>query len=366
MRGTARRVVLSAAVAVSALTGVTDSVEAALPAPSQLRGIDVGAWGVLPEAESHRDLREAAALGANAVRVVLRWDWLAPDRRGAFNPRAIAATDRLLKTARREDLAVMTTVLFTPCWATSAVRVLGSCDPSYAAYPPQKASDFGEFISFVSDRWGSRLAGIEVWNEPNQPLFWRGGAGSYVSLVHTAAQAVRRSQARPRPPMVAGAISGSDTDYLARLYDVGIARWSDAISIHPYDLRLDVGFGDPSRRRPDVATSFASGIPAIRRTMRMHGDKDPLWLTEFGFADCPTLPYCVPSLTQGRYLSTSLRAAAQRKFIGAALVYRLRDFFGSGPLFEQRFGLLNRDWSAKPGVAEVRSTFAALRRGDRR
>lgn len=329
----------------------------------QWRGFDVGsAWHGLPEQDSVRDLREAAELGADTVRVDLRWYWLAPDQEGSYAADRVAHIDRLLEVARSEGLRVVALVAFTPCWASSAPRQAGECDPEYPMYPPQDPRAFGDFIGWAAERWGTRVSAFEIWNEPNHPFPWRGTAGDYVDLVREASTAVDRS-AYPNLPVVAGALSGADLVYLQQLLSKGIDRWSDAISIHPYAMSWGgpgAGFLDPILDRAGDMWSFAAGVPAVHALMRANGDRDPIWLTEFGYADCPATPYCVSQDDQGAYLASALRLAATWDYVDVFLLYRLRDWYGSGSDWEQHFGVLNGDWSQKPAARQVSGALASL------
>lgn len=323
----------------------------------QWRGLDAGnAWDILPETQSRRDIHEAAALGADTIRIVLRWDWLAPSSRGHYPPGRVKRITRLLKVARSERLRVLATVSATPSWASGQSNVLGAYN---RAVPPRDAADYGEFMGFLAKRWGRRIAALEVWNEPNQRLFWRGSPSAYVGLVRAAKKAVEASR-NPGVSVVAGALAGSDTSYLQALYDRGVKKWSDAISIHPYDLDLARGFGDPVVPRPGDVGSFASGVPAIHQTMVANGDSAPLMITEFGVADCYSTPYCVAPALQARYLESAVRLAARWPYLRAFLVYRLRDASGAGLLIENRFGVLARDWSPKPAAEAIRRSFGSL------
>lgn len=336
---------------------------------AQLRGFDTGAPGVLPEADSVRDLREAAALGAGAVRVVVNWDWLEPYAQDSFNDAQLAVTDRLLAVADSEALSVIVTVLGTPCWATSAPRADdGTCDPTARAHPPADPADYGTFLSLLNDRWGAKIDAIEVWNEPNLDAFWHGSVGDYVDLVQSADEAVPDGG----PKVLAGALSGSDDAYLQRLYDAGVDRFSDGISIHPYAIAWGgpaAGFLDPLLSYPGAFATFTWGVPAIHDRMVANGDDDGLWLTEFGYADCPGVPYCVNAEAQAEYLASAFELAAQWPYVKAMLVYRLRDWFdpedpitswiGDGS-FEYRFGVLNRDWSPKPAADRLQRTLRQL------
>lgn len=323
----------------------------------QWRGFDAGnAWDTQPESRSRKDVREAAALGADTIRIVLRWDWLAPVSRGEYPPARVKRITRLLKAARSEHLRVVATVSSTPSWASGQTDVLGAYN---RAQPPRHATDYGDFMGFLARRWGRLITALEVWNEPNQRLFWRGSPSAYVALVRAARKAVDDSRNRD-VSVVAGALAGSDTQYLQGLYDRGVDKWSDAISVHPYDLDLARGFRDPSVPRPGDIGSFASGVPAIHQTMRSNGDRSPLLITEFGVADCYSAPYCVTPELQARYLEAAARLAARWSYLHAFLVYRLRDASGAGLLIENRFGVLAHDWSPKPAAEAMSSTFEAL------
>lgn len=336
---------------------------------AQLRGFDTGAPGVLSEADSVRDLRETAALGAGAVRIVVNWDWLEPREQGSFNDPQLEVTDRLLAVASSEALSVIVTVLGTPCWASSAPRVEdGACNPTARAHPPSDPADYESFVSFINDRWSDDIAAIEVWNEPNLDGFWRGSPGDYVDLVRSADAVVPQGG----PKVIAGALAGSDDAYLQRLYDAGVDRFSDGISIHPYAIAWGgptAGFLDPLLSFPDAFATFAWGVPAIHDRMVANGDEDGLWLTEFGYADCPGIPYCVSEEDQAEYLASAFELAAQWPYVEAMLVYRLRDWFNpEDPMtgwiaegsFEWRFGVLNRDWSPKPAADRLSETFDRL------
>ncbi len=329
----------------------------------QLRGVDVGhAWQSLPEAQVDRDLEEATALGANTVRVGVRWEWLQPGGPTSA-PDRVRRLDRLLDLARSKGLRVVANLFGTPCWASTAPRLTNqACDPAYRLYPPANPADFGAFVSYVVSRWGGDIAAVEVWNEPNHSGFWRGSAVDYVDLVRESADAVN-SSLRPNVPVVAGALSGSDTDYLRQLYAEDIDRWSDAISIHPYDLRWGGdGFGDSSRPRADKTWSFVGGVPTVHALMEAKGDSDPLWITEFGYAACPARPYCVAPDDQARYLTSALRLAADWSYVDAFLIYRLRDWDGGSFDWQHHFGLLQQDWSPRPAANAVKTGFSILGR----
>lgn len=342
------------AVAAVLLIGVATPAPgtAAKPTP-QWRGFDAGSPWTGTQSGAARDFREAKALKADTLRLTLRWNWLSPTSRRAYDGKRAARVDRYLELAHRLGLRVVLTTLNTPCWAAQQPTLV--CGPT----PPRDPADYGHFVSFVAERWGNRLDAIEVWNEPNGNLQWNGTPGQYVQLVRAARIAVNHSTYKDLP-VVGGALSGSDSEYLQQLYDNGLGRAADAVSIHPYDFNLSDGFGDPAVRRKGDPTSFADGVPAIHRTMLRNNDRDPLLVTEFGYATCPATPYCVAETDQARYLKAATRRAAKWRYLQAFMLYRLRDLGDEPVFYAYSFGVLNANWNLKPAASVVRRTFGRL------
>jgi hypothetical protein len=160
-------------------------------------------------------------------------------------------------------------------------------------------------------------------------------------------------------PVLAGGLLFSDAGYLNQLYNLGLARWSDGISVHPYDIHA--AFGDPAQRWPakEAARSFATGIPLLHRVMLNHGDSTSLWITEFGYATCPATPLCVDPQVQARWLVSAIATAARWRYVRAMVIFRLRDT-GTDDNWEGRFGLLGLDGTPKPAFGAVSAEFSAL------
>ena len=308
------------------------------------------------------DVGRAADLGANVVKIALLWWWLEPEP-GSFDADNAAKVDAVVEAARDRGLGVIFTPVQTPCSVSTApLGPTGACDPNAIFYPPRSAGVYADFVRRAVDRWGADVAGIEVWNEPNHPGFWRGNPGEYLGLVRAAAEGVRVSHYADIP-IVGGALSGADLPYLRQLLDGGLADWTDAVSIHPYDVRWEgPGWGDPSLVRQDDMTSFAFAVPEVRELMNAHGDSDPIWLTEVGYPDCPATPYCVSAADQADYLKKAAELAAGWPYVDAFIVYRLRDWAPQDGGIESRFGVLNKDGSPKPAARSLGPVFERLAR----
>jgi hypothetical protein len=114
----------------------------------------------------------------------------------------------------------------------------------------------------------------QVWNEPNIPNFWRSGpdAKRYVALLKAGAAAIRAAD--PSAEVVAGGLPNSSLGvpflvYLEQMYEAGAKGSFDTLAVHPYS--------------PDVA-GLLSLVESARTLMDRHGDRSPLWITEFGWS----------------------------------------------------------------------------------
>jgi hypothetical protein len=315
------------------------------------------------DAQSDREVAAACGLGSTVARVAINWSQLQPVR-GQIDMGYAARIDRMIGGLGRCGIPTELTVLGTPCWTSTDPRISPSyCSPTSWRFPPRDTSTFGDVISWALQRWGSSLAALEVWNEPNSPWFWLGSAQQYVALVSEAVDA--RNASGSQVPILAGALAGADTGYLRSLYAAGM-RGQGGISMHPYTLCLSAAaFANPasgSCRRPKAPqrsghrSIFRAGIASVHRTMLSAGDPGGLWLTEFGYPSCPATPYCVRQSTQARWVATSLRLAASLPYVRAAIVFSLRDI-GNTLDWNDRFGLLARDFTPRPSYRVVRRIF---------
>lgn len=311
--------------------------------------------------QSDKETRSACALGSTVMRVVVNWARLEPGP-GQFDPRYVGRVDRVMGQLADCGIPVELTIMGTPCWNTTDPLVGPGCGPgSWTLYPPRALGAFGDVIAGSLRRWGSHLAGLEVWNEPNNSTFWVGSVRQYVDLVNTAVTAA--SAIGSPVPIIAGALAGADVDYLNQMYANGMQGQS-GISMHPYTLRPASGFLDPLKPadgpgNPGGPSILKANIAEVHDAMLAAGDPGDIWLTEFGYSVCPATPYCVPPRTQSRWIVDGLRVAARIPYVRAAILYSLRDA-GNSKDWNNRFGLLERDFEPRPSYTAVRRTLRGL------
>jgi hypothetical protein len=313
-----------------------------------LGGINIGGlgYGARP-IEADEAISEAAQLHAHVVRVDLPWAVLEPLHAGVLDPGALAFVDRLMSDAAGAGIRVILTARSTPCWASSApASLLRACSPTRTtaanAWPPVNAGDYGSFVAFLAGRYGTRLAAIEVWNEPdhsNQRYF----AGPqkpkrYAALVRAAYPAVK--QANPSVPVIAGSLVGANGAFLRALYAGGMKGYYDGLAVHFYNLTL-------------------ASVRAIRQVQLANGDTKPLWLDEFGWTSCwprertQQEQGCVTPRVQGLNIANTFRSLANASYVAAEVIYQLRDDR------KEDFGVLTRNGTRKPAFSALSSVLTS-------
>ncbi|MCW3004715.1 MAG: glycoside hydrolase family 5 protein [Conexibacter sp.] len=337
MRGT---LALLAALAVTALA----------PAPAgaaPLVGTQDG--GVLSASESvsaiTAEVQSMARLKGQVARFEVSWAALEPKAQGERDPAVIALIDAYVDTAARHGIRPILYIDRTPCWASSAPDDLRQgcrgADRNRAEiwrYAPADAASAVPVSAFLAQRYGTRLAAFQLWNEPDHvnQKYWAGPdkLRRYVAFAKAVYPAVKA--VAPDVPVLAGSFVGPDGRWLKALYDAGLKGSYDGLSVQFYDLPLN----------------------ALRRTRQVqlaHGDTTPLWLTEFGYTSCAGANGrpswladhpCVTAKVQAQNLEDVFAATARTSWLAAAVVYAFHD-----ETTAYQFGALDRRGKRKPAYA---------------
>jgi hypothetical protein len=290
-----------------------------------------------------QEIAWAHSLDAHAIRVEIPWSGLEP-RQGQIDPGALAFTDHLVNQAAASGIKVVALAMSTPCWASSApASLLASCGPQASkaqAWPPRRPGDYGSFVAFLAARYGSKLAAIEVWNEPDQANedYFAGPSKPqrYAALLRAAYPAIKRAD--PQMTVLGGSLVGSNGVFLRALYKAGIKGYYDGLSVHFYNLVL-------------------ASLRYLHEVQLANGDSRPLWLNEFGWSSCwPRQSIqqeqgCVTSQAQAANLVNVFRSVAHTSWVAAEMVYELQ---GSR---REDFGVLTETGAQKTSFGALRSVF---------
>lgn len=313
----------------------------------------------LPDDQNAQEIGSACRLGSNLVRVFVSWFNLEPAP-GVVDPVYAHKLDSLMAQAQRCNIQVMLMLEGTPKWASTAAPT----DRLSPLYPSRNgAGDYRWMVGWILHQW-PQLNALEVWNEPNQSNYWRGTPGQYAALVNAAVAAKRDVGASTR--ILAGTLSMGATSYLRELYAAGM-QGQDGISVHPYAVSCSPvcgSFSGPASRQ----SPFRTAIDDVHRVMVENADPAGLWLTEFGYATCPSQPACVSPETQGAWMAESIRVAACYPYVKGLTAFTLRDVQPRPgwdvTSWTLHFGLMNTDFSPKPAFGTVAAAYQQLSRAE--
>jgi hypothetical protein len=288
----------------------------------------------------------AHSLGARVIRVEFPWAALEPSR-GQIDPSALAYTDYLVSRAAAARIKVLVLAMGTPCWASSAPRsLLAKCKPGQhdgaSAWAPREPGAFGSFVAFLAARYSSKLAAIEVWNEPDQAnedyLAGPNKARHYAEILRAAYPAIKHAD--PHMTVLGGSLVGSNGAFLKALYAAGIKGYYDGLSVHFYKLVL-------------------ASLRYTHEVQLQNGDTTPLWLDEFGWSSCwprqriQQEQACVTPHAQAANLANTYRSLARTRWVAAEVMYGLQ---GSR---REDFGVLSETGARKPSFAALRSVLVS-------
>ncbi|HMO57031.1 MAG TPA: glycosyl hydrolase [Roseiflexaceae bacterium] len=182
------------------------------------------------------------------------WDW--------------SFTDRAIALLIQRGISIVAVIGHPPGWATP-YRGDAASGVSFYAPDPQR---FAAFTEAVVRRYGGYVKHWEIWNEPDNPHFWKPApdAAAYALLLKWAAYGVRRAD--PHARIVLGGINPFDTHFLRIVAEEGAWNTFDILAIHPY----------VSPTAPE-AGNLAAATDGVRAIMQQYGER-PIWVTEIGWS----------------------------------------------------------------------------------
>ena len=195
--------------------------------------------------------------------------------------------DRIVDMARERGLQLIVRLDHPPAWT----RAVGNAKGSFA--PPDRISDYGDFVETVVRRYRGRVRYYQIWNEPNiypewgeQPV----DAKAYTRLLQEAYRRAKKADpdcvvlsAALAPTVEKGPKNLSDLTYLQQMYDAGAKDHFDILGVMAYGLWT----GPTDHRLSPDRTNF-SRPELIRAIMVQHGDAGkPIWAMEIGWNAAP-------------------------------------------------------------------------------
>jgi hypothetical protein len=209
----------------------------------------------------------------------------------------------------------------------------------------EERAAFGLYCKEVIRRCRTRgVRHYEIWNEPNASTFWQPQpkADDYLKLLEKAYQACK--EADPGCTVIGCATSGTDVDFIGRIFSLGGGQFMDAVSFHPYGYPIA-----PEQRLLD-------DIEKLKTIVR----EKPIWITEIGY---PTHQGAsgVSEEQQANYLTRTFLLARSSPTMQRVFWY---DFQNDGTALteaEFNFGLIRKDKNPKPAYKACKTLASLVR-----
>ncbi|WP_298815688.1 flagellar filament outer layer protein FlaA [Chloroflexus sp.] len=236
----------------------------------------------------------------------------------------------------------------------------GTPDPSDDNIPPDQGSFyppdpqlFARFAATVVNRYKDRVRYWQVWNEPDNAVYWRPAPdpAGYAALLRAVYPAIK--QADPGATVLAAGIVSPEPagSFLQAIADNGAWGSFDVIALHPYT--------DPNS--PEEGSIDTVGIGAIKTLAARLGPK-PIWVTEFGWSDTPsdrTGNRVTDLETQANYLVRAMVLLRQAG-VERVIMFRFKDMQLRDGVPFNGYGLL-RYGSGQDDYTQFKPAFNAFR-----
>jgi hypothetical protein len=291
--------------------------------------------------------------GSRWVRIDVNWSLI---QRGGPTSYEWEPFDRVVRAATSRGLRVLAGVLYTPEWARP-----GTPD---SAYPPADLATYATFCRAAAAHYAPLgVKHWEIWNEPNIS-FWKPepDPARYAQMLRLAYPAIK--QADPQAFVISAGLSPyggygntapglmNPLTFLERMYAAGAAGSFDALGWHPYN------FGGLFFHPMSAWSQLSETQPSARSLMTANGDgAKQIWGTEFG---APTGgDGAISEAAQADMVREGYSRWRGWGWAGPLMWYSLRDA-GTNPADrEDNFGLVRRDFSAKPSFTAYQAAAAS-------
>jgi hypothetical protein len=196
------------------------------------------------------------------VKQRIEWRYIQPGSRRQWD---WAETDRIVNAVEAAGLKLIVRVDGQPEWARA-----DGIFPEHG--PPDKMSEWAEFLEEMAGRYVGRIHAYQVWNEPNLAREWGGVtpvAAEYATMLKTSYRVIKGND--PNVLVITAGLSPTTDDvsgqarpdvaYLQELYAAGAGDSFDMLGAHAAGFKAepeadpaevaansDLTNGDPSSR----------------------------------------------------------------------------------------------------------------------
>lgn len=257
------------------------------------------------------------SLGVRWVRQIVSWRQTMPAQ---FEYNWTAWDNIVEALAGYPGIQIIPVLVDAPDWASA-----GSRENAWST--PLNVAQFADFAGQFAFRYADSITYYQIWDEPNIFTGWGNENPNpihYLALLQAAYTAIHQVDsdahiiaAALAPTIEDGPQNISDITYLRRLYQLGIADYSDSIAAKPYGFDLPP---DDRRVQPDILNF--SRIIALREIMVEYGDGQKLlWASNWGWNNQESMWGNVTQDQQIDYtLDALIRAETEWPWLGGLIL----------------------------------------------
>jgi hypothetical protein len=294
-----------------------------------------------------RELDGMRSTGATWLRLGFLWSSI-EHQPGQYRWRGL---DRVVALARQRGFRIVANVSYTPAWARPA-----NCRDMMC--PPANIDNYARFMGALVRHYAPLgVTTYEVWNEPNQFLWWkpRPDPRRYAEMVSKAYAAAHRATRNvtvlagvfaPAPDSRSGTQLNPRT-FLEGMYRAGVAGRFDALSFHPYS-------GDQDPRTQAYWNMMLSVGPDLVGIMRRHGDgAKKIWGTEMSYSTSRG-GRGVTEARQAVLFQLAFETWRRQSYAGPLFIFNYRDMGTNPRLIADNYGLVKRNFTPKQALYTIR------------
>lgn len=277
------------------------------------------------------EMKKIAESGARWVRMDLHWDTTEREK-GVYD---FSAYDRLVQALDEHGL--------------KALFILDYGHPLYdgGLAPRDEATRqaFARWAVAAAGRYAGKGYLWEVWNEPNQKMFWRPkpNAKDYAALALAVARAFR--EAGLGEALIGPATSRIDLGFLKTCFKAGLLEHWAAVSVHPYRMWLP----------PETAGVSYDRLRALLRRQGADGDF-PILSSEWGYS---SVQFGLDAELQGKFLAR-MWLFNLASGVPLSIWYDWKNDGSDPKNNEHHFGIVGIDLKPKPAFHAAKTLTESL------
>jgi hypothetical protein len=298
-------------------------------------------------AAARNDLALLKTNGIHVMRISFSWLDMEPE----FGKFDWSFWDDFVRVAVDEyQIRLIPYICYTPRWASS------STNQDFWQHPPKDDAAFANFLRQLVDRYKNRIHSWEIWNEPDNPYYWRGSVEQFETLLQVGATAVRQSD--PQANIVMGGLAWNPEFLESIISNPAAFTNVDVVNLHNY---YETWASEPLERIPDYIGRAAD-------LLQHHNFRKPIWMAEVGYSDFRRGDFVSgqyfahfenehTAATQAGSLFRALTLALASGNVDLIAWYRIHDLPGTqdviGDENNRHLGVLDMQNRAKPALGAL-------------